>query len=484
MPESEDKPGAVPVENDLFEVHSFYLYLLESTFNEEIPVSGQIAIDNDALRRFVLLLDLAVTPQMIRSAFRIQEHRQAAASLLRFYAHKPHRRREDRDKVDVVATTLFRALFPDFGVDASCSDDPAVHDFANLLERIYTGIEMPTPPAEHIQLAKRFELLRQEASTLRTFDELIDGGIMDRVRTIKQTLGPSFLHPSVLSVVSAYNSAFRGVFDSLFARATAEMRAFAAEVDRDGAITKPVDERDVVEESAKATSSALRQISNVRRTIENDRRQHRSVPEILDAIKTFPQEAPPPPSEPALLHLSDTAEPEGSEANGYQNPTSTVAAAEAEAKELASVKTTIRSFVRLSESRSAQPVPLPDGNIQLTSAEVEAFLVEYGEEKSFRAEYASVIVDLAAIDARLRYRLAVFDETRQTPYSWKSHADALAYLLSEGKRAAERAMDLSAVARERGLHEKADALTESIEKIRPRGRAAVEALQAVGLVQP
>jgi hypothetical protein len=30
------------------------------------------------------------------------------------------------------------------------------------------------------------------------------------------------------------------------------------------------------------------------------------------------------------------------------------------------------------------------------------------------------------------------------------------------------------------MHDKADALVESIEKIRPRGRAAVEALQLIG----
>jgi hypothetical protein len=214
--------------------------------------------------------------------------------------------------------------------------------------------------------------------------------------------------------------------------------------------------------------------------MENDRRQRRTVPEILEELKTFPQTGAPNSAEPALLGVAQESKVEIMEANAYSMQTSAVSAADAEAKELEAVKATIRSFVRMADKHAAQVVPLPDGNIELTDAEAEAFFVDYKGEKSFRADCAALHVDIAAIDARLEAQLAAFDKTRQTPYNWKPHADALAHLLSEGKKAAERAMDLAALARERGLNQKADALLESIERIRPRGRAAVEALQLVG----
>ncbi len=466
------------LEDDLSEVHFFYLYLLENTFGEEIPVSGQIAHDTDALRRFVLLLDLAVTPQMIRSGFQAEDHRKAARALLRFYAQKPHRRREDRDKVDVVATVLFRASFPEFSGRGSLNEDPSVASFGEMLSEIYATVKVAPPLPEHVQLVRRFELLREEASTFRSFNELNDSGIIHRVHAIKQTLGPSFLHPSVLSIVVGYNAYFHKIFDNLFAKATEEMRTFAAQIDRDNAIA-PVDDRDVVDESAPMEKDALRQLSHVRRTIENDRRQHRNLPALLSAIKGFQEdaapEAPPPPKTPEAGSRGVQTE-----ATGYVTPSSTLSVAQAEAAELDTVKAAIRSFVRTSEVRGAQVVPLPDGSIQLTDAESEAFHVDYGDEKSFRADYCAVIVDMVAIDARLNAQLAAFEKTRQTPYNWMPHADALAYLLAQGKNASSHAMDLAALAQQRGLHEKADALYASIEKIRPRGRAAVDALQLIG----
>jgi hypothetical protein len=168
------------------------------------------------------------------------------------------------------------------------------------------------------------------------------------------------------------------------------------------------------------------------------------------------------------------------ESQGYATPSSTLSTSELETQELAATKAAIRSFVRISEIHGAQVVPLPDGNIHLTAAETEAFLSDYGDEKSFRGVFSALLMEMAAIGAHLGIQLTKFEQTRHTPYDWKPHADALAHLLSEGKDAASRAMDLAAGARERGMHDKADALVESIEKIRPRGRAAVEALQLIG----
>ncbi|HEY3927436.1 MAG TPA: hypothetical protein VGL89_03585 [Candidatus Koribacter sp.] len=486
MTESDLPKDDVPaqLEDDLSEVHSFYLYLLESSFGHEIPVSGQIAHDVDALRRFVMLLDMAVTPQMIRNGFRAQEHRKAAGALLRFYAQKQHRRREDRDKLDVVATALFRTLYPSYNATNSpgAELDPG-RRFEAALHRIYAGIQLAPPPEEHLELVRRFAILRNEASTFRTFDELIDSGILQRVRNIKQTLGPSFLYPSVLSILAAYNVFFHAVFDRLFEQAASEMRSFASRVQRDGSSmigdeipsAPDTSHLDSLDERAAVQREYLRHAAQVRKTIENDRRMERDVPAVLAAYKA------------AVGDTSTTNQPRSSSAQEapvdvteHAPITSTGSAAEVENNELATIQATIRTFVRSVESSTSRTVPLPDGSIELTEAEFEAYRADYSGEKSFRADFASVLVEITSLDARLRSQLDEFQKTRHTPYNWKPHANALAHLLSQGRTIADRAMDLAALARQRGLSDKADALNESIEKIRPRGKAAVDALQSIG----
>ena len=86
---------------------------------------------------------------------------------------------------------------------------------------------------------------------------------------------------------------------------------------------------------------------------------------------------------------------------------------------------------------------------------------------------------MTALDARLMSELHEFEATRHTAYNWKPHADALAHLLSVGRDIVDQAMQLAGLAKQRGLQEKEAALLESVENIRPRGRATVEALQSI-----
>lgn len=450
-------------QEDLSAVHSFYLYLLEASIGHEIPVPAQISHDIESLLHFVLLLDMAVTPQMIRNGFKVQEHRNAPGALLRFYALKSPRRREDRDKVDVIATTLFRTMFSEHTGQSDAEHERSVNDFEVLLENIYADVEIPAPPNEHIQLVRRFEILRREVQMFQTFDELIDSNVMQRVRAIKQTLHPSFLHPSVLAVVAHYNVCFHSIFDRLFAQAATDMRSFAAQLQNNGEdeLVSKLKRADLLDEEV-LQRTPMRKMSKVRRTIENDRRTERALADaaLASALTTHP-------------------EPPLSETNGYNAPTSTLSAAESETKELAAVQVTIRSFVRTADAQSARVVPLPNGNVELTDAEVEAFRVDYADERSFRADCAAALVNMACLDARLRSQLQEFEKSKGTAYNWKPHADALAHLLSVGRTIANSSMDLAVLAAKRGLHDKANALHESIDKLRPNGRAAVEALQAI-----
>lgn len=492
---------------DLSVVHSFYLFLLESALGHEVPVPPSIAHDSDVLHRFVSLLDMAVTPQMIRDGMKNEEQRAAGEALLRFFAQKSRRRREDRDKVDVIATAIYRLGVPeDIGELAEDEDFQRALRFEEDLKRIYKHIDLTEPPNEHMQLVREFEFLRDEVNDFRHFDELIDSGVIQKVRDIKQTLDASFLHPSVLATIASYNVFFGQKFDLLFKRAAKEVKTFAAKVQQDGGsimsrvdgdvIVKhlaDVDEGKILNEEYSRAQEDLRHISKLKKAVDN-RRFGKSL-----VSKT----APPPPAPrvpgpsgvvpPPVVSLADSvaasapnsavARP-GSrlgpiEPPAHAVPPSSTAVGDVESQRLHAVQMTIRSFVRAADPGAAHVVPLPNGNITLTNAEIEAFRADYGNEKSFRADFVLALMQLAAIDARLLSEWQEFQKTRYTAYNWKPHADALAHLLGVSRIMSEQAMQLAAIAQQRGLSDKVAAITESTEKVRLQAQAAAEALQSI-----
>jgi hypothetical protein len=494
---------------DLTAVHSFYLFLLESTLEHEVPVPLTIAHDTEVLQRFVSLLDLAVTPHMIRDGLKEKEQRGAAEALLRFFASK-QRRREDRDKVDVIATALYRWSVAD---SAAAIDEEAETDriakFAAELDKIYQGAKIAEPAKEHKQLVCEFPFLRDEVRDVRHFDELIDSGVIQKVRDLKQTLDASFLHPSVLATVASYNLFFGQKFDELFKRAARDVKHFAAKVQQDGGsimsrvdgdvIVKQladVDEGKILQEEYGRAQEELRHVSKLKKAVDN-RRFGKSVAPTntlpgagssrVAGIGQVGGTAFQPISEPVQARSAAAPPPRAPErrlgppieSSGYTVPRSSSGVAEVEQQRLLAVQTTIRSFLRAADARSKQVVPLPHGNIQLTAAEVEAFRAEYGTEKSFRADFVNALALMASLEARLMAEGQEFEKTKYTEYGWKPHADALAHLMALSRTTLENASRLQATAQQRGLTEKVDAITESANKLRARAHAAAEALQSI-----
>src|SRR3954465_1037834 len=67
------------------------------------------------------------------------------------------------------------------------------------------------------------------------FDTLMDSGIMQRVRDIKQRFGTSFYHPRVLATIAEYNMFMGERFDELFREAARSIKQFATSVQQAGA---------------------------------------------------------------------------------------------------------------------------------------------------------------------------------------------------------------------------------------------------------
>lgn len=145
-----------------------------------------------------------------------------------------------------------------------------------------------------------------------------------------------------------------------------------------------------------------------------------------------------------------------------------------------SARESIKEHIRSTDPKMAAIVPIKKTRITLTPAEVEAFRADYHGEKSFRADYANVMMEIVAYLSRMIVEVDEYNQKAASAYLWKPHADALAYLLTTLERLSMQAQAVMAVARGRGLHEKATALDNSLTKLRDYGKTVSQTLQAAG----
>ena len=188
-----------PVEQllDMAAVHSFYIGLLEEVLGHPVPVpheanaSAGAAVEQtiEGLQRWLNLLDLAIAPPMVRDALKESTTQETAEALLRHFARKSSRSDADRDKTDFIVTFLYRLLVPR---EKQIPREINVDEPSEFEEEIYTILasEETLPlPEEHRQLVREFPYIREEVDDYGHFDQLMDSGVIQRVRDIKQRFG-------------------------------------------------------------------------------------------------------------------------------------------------------------------------------------------------------------------------------------------------------------------------------------------------------
>ena len=109
---------------DLAAVHKFYLQLLERNMGHPIPVPKETEQPDSAadkveqslttMRRWLKLLDMAITSHMMRDELQQQESggHETVEALLRYYIMKGSPLDVDRDKTDFLATWALRNPSP------------------------------------------------------------------------------------------------------------------------------------------------------------------------------------------------------------------------------------------------------------------------------------------------------------------------------------------------------------------------------------
>ncbi|HLW54047.1 MAG TPA: hypothetical protein VKW06_14515 [Candidatus Angelobacter sp.] len=520
---------------DLSSVQKFYVELLEKSMGHRVPVPAEIQKAEQAtgtdqaqavtlLRDWLDVLDLATTPPVVRDALKGLPGFETAHALLRYFAHKASPRAGDRDKTDCIVTHLFRQP-----TGPTAWHRPEVDSlyivitqsalaFEAELYRALGDVQQESMAPEHLQHLKEFEYLYEELEEFRHFDQIMDSGIVQRVRELKQSLGQSFYHPDSLAAVAVWNDMFGRKFDLLFHDATKQIKTFAEKVQKEGGsilsrvegdITvqhlSEVPEGELLAEDYQYAQDEFRKVSRYKKAV--DKRPQRppaavaprfpaepgdplppaanarpAAPPARPAIPPAPSTAPIPeaaPAAPAMARAHQEQAP--APAKGVEvlavPPSQAVQNAVQEGK-IHSARQQIKEMVRAADPRVAHVIPIKKIKLTLSPTEVEAFRADYDGEKSFRASYSAVMMTIVAYLSRMIVEVDEYNQKAASAYLWKPHADALAYLLATLERLNMEAEQLMAVARARGLAEKATALRSSVDKLKEYAKTVSQTLQA------
>jgi hypothetical protein len=143
-----------------------------------------------------------------------------------------------------------------------------------------------------------------------------------------------------------------------------------------------------------------------------------------------------------------------------------------------SARQQIKEHIRSADPKLAHIVPVKNSKITVSPAEVEAFKADYQGEKSFRADYAAIMMTIVAYLSRMVIEVDEYNQKANSAYLWKPHADALGYLVSTLERLSMEANQVMAVARARGLSDKAAALSASLDKLKEYAKTVSQTLEA------
>ena len=479
-------------------VQGLYQRLLRDTLGGDVPIPR--GLDEDALRhtdrelpdtlsrmyRWLHLLDMAITPAMLRQALTPDTDSEVAEALLRYFVRRREVTDVNRDKTDLVATFLYRhPRVPGqweqsgYGLDGALPLSP----FEIALIEILADSDVPSLPEEHVQLLRRFDPFLEEVSRFRDFNALIDSGIVGRVRELKQWLESSFYHPGVLATVSAYNAAFGNKFDDLFAKALGEIKNFGQALEEmGGTILTTVDGVEVTVEHVAAIQEKQLLDADYGSAFEKFRRVSKLKKE-LDRRPPIRRSLITPAAQGSRTSAASAAgaAPKAAKATPakapappvvFQPPAVTAQQLSAEETKLRRVEESIRVFVRVADPKYRQVVPMRFFNLTLTPAEADSYSAAFLEEKSLRAEVARTLIRLVSISARIRTELEELKRSQKMSSIWKLHADSIVVLLDMASTAAEEAGSVANTAEQSGSGPAARSIHESAKKLRQQADIA------------
>jgi hypothetical protein len=474
-------------------VQSFYQRLLSDQLGGELPAPAELAPDVishtadvratlDRMYLWIQLLDMAITPAMLRLGVQNDLDPEVAEALLRYFARHRDDSGANRDKTDLVATFLFRHPRVTgqweqrgYGLDGSIPLSP----FEIALLEILSESEAPTLSDADVQLLREFGPLLDQSNRFQDFTALMDSGIIQRVRELKAKLGESIYHPGVLATLAPYNAAFGDRFHSLFLAAAEEIKEFANRLEQlGGNILSTVDGVEVTVEHVQALNQEALLKVDYAAALDKFRRVSRLKKE-LERRPPIRRAQPDSTPHSHAVSVGGGAAVAPALAPKYVPAAITPQALSVEEAKLRRVEESIRVFVRVADPKFRQIVPMRYFNLMLSPAEVEAYTADYLEQCGTRADAARLLLRLVAVTARITTELEELKRSRNSPSVWKLHADSLVVLVDLGKRLAEAVDRLALpVGEQAETQAHSESLHDSLERLRERTDQAARVIAA------
>jgi len=178
------------------------------------PELDQLERELDRIQRELARIECQFAPSVMRKFFDHikRQDEKVLSALLKFYMLSSHFEQDTLDKLDILFTRLAEEPMENGQV--------APKDTAELMANFKRLAEItdlpPLPPAEETALAEAVRAIRQELESIKDYATLVESKVYERYRRLKQRLGKTALHPSMLVEITTTNIVAKNRFKDLY----------------------------------------------------------------------------------------------------------------------------------------------------------------------------------------------------------------------------------------------------------------------------
>jgi hypothetical protein len=181
---------------------------------EENPDLDSLERELDRIHRELARIEDGLAPSIMRKFFDHikRQDEKVLSALLKFYLLSKHFEQDTLDKLDILFTRLAE--------EPSTDDRVAAREPAELLQTFASLSHLtnlpPLPLAEEAPLVDAVTAIREELESIEDYSTLVDSKVYERYRRLKQRLGKTALHPSLLVEIMTTNIVAKRRFKELF----------------------------------------------------------------------------------------------------------------------------------------------------------------------------------------------------------------------------------------------------------------------------
>ena len=186
---------------------------IESTVDAS-PELDQLERELDRIHRELTRIESQFAPSVMRKFFDHikRQDEKILTALLKFYLQSKYFEQDTLDKLDILFTRLAETQGDDGRVEPKDSTElfPTFKHLSQITD-------LPALPlAEETPLAAAVQAIRSELESIEDYKTLVESKVYERYRRLKQRLGKTALHPSMLVEITTTNVVAKNRFKELY----------------------------------------------------------------------------------------------------------------------------------------------------------------------------------------------------------------------------------------------------------------------------